>query len=48
MVNEIVESSKKALKNGDDLTYLKYNFKHVIERKARMITIRKRMNVDII
>jgi len=30
----IVDSSKNALKNGDDLTYLKGEFKYVIEKKG--------------
>ena len=41
MMNEIVESSKKASINGDDLAYLKCDFKYVIERRVRMITVEK-------
>jgi len=30
------------LKTGDDLAYLKCDFKYVIERRVRMITMEKR------
>ena len=42
MLNEIIESSKKVLKNGDDLAYLKCDFKYVIKRRARMIIVEKK------
>jgi len=42
MMNEIVELSKKALIKGGDFTYLKHDFKYVIERKVRMITVGKK------
>jgi len=42
MMNEIVKSSKKALKNVDDLAYFKCDFKYVSERRATMITVGKK------
>jgi len=42
IMNVIVESSKKALKNGDNLKYLKCDFKYVIERRTRIMTVEKK------
>ena len=41
MMNEIVESSRDFEKGGE-ITYLKCDFKYVIERKARMNIVKKR------
>ena len=38
---------QRGFDNRDDLTYLKYDFKWVIERRAMMIIVRKRSKVDI-
>jgi len=40
MMNEFMKQAK-GLEKGSDFTYLKCDFKYVIERRARMITVKK-------